>query len=329
MTKYLVTGSAGFIGFHVAKALLERGEEVIGIDNLNNYYNVKLKEDRNVILNSYSNFAFHKADLVVRNELFNILDKAQPNLICHLAAQAGIRYSFENPYAYEWSNIQGFLNLIEWSKQRADNFVYASSSSVYGGNKEIPFSEYHRVDYPVSLYGATKKSNELMAHTYHHLFALPVTGLRFFTVYGPWGRPDMAYYKFALKMIHNEPIEVYGHGKMKRDFTYIDDIVPSILRVLDNPKEYEIYNLGGHRPVELLYFISLLETELGVETKKELLPMQPGEVPVTYANIEKARRELGFMPSISIEEGIKRFAKWFKEYHYSHKYHYALPWAKD
>jgi UDP-glucuronate 4-epimerase len=315
MTKYLVTGSAGFIGFFISKALLERGDEVVGIDNLNPYYSVKLKEDRNEILKKYSNYKFYKQDLASRDGLIEILNKEKPPIICHLAAQAGVRYSFENPYAYEQSNLQGFLNLIEWSKKNVENFVFASSSSVYGGNKKIPFSETDRVDSPVSLYAATKKADELIGHVYHHLFELPVTGLRFFSVYGHWGRPDMALYKFSLKITAGEQIEVYGHGKMKRDFTFILDMVPAVLRSLEKPQEFEIYNLGGNKPVDLMYFISLIEQELGVEAKKEFMDIQPGEVWETYADIEKAKRDLGFEPRTSIEDGIKRFMDWFKEYH--------------
>lgn len=315
MTKYLVTGSAGFIGYYVSKALLALGEDVVGIDNLNPYYSVKLKEDRNAILKEFANYNFHKIDLADKDKLFKVLDKERPNKICHLAAQPGVRYSLENPFVYEQSNVSGFLNLIEWSKDKVENFVYASSSSVYGGNTKIPFSEDDNVDNPISLYAATKKSTELIAYVYNHLYALPVTGLRFFTVYGPWGRPDMAYYKFAQRMTNGESIEVYGHGNMKRDFTYIDDMVPTVLRSLDTPCSYEIYNLGGNQPVELMHFISLLEKELGMEAEKEFLPMQPGDVVETYADIDKAKRDFGFEPKIGIEEGLKRFVEWFKEYY--------------
>ena len=315
MTNYLVTGSAGFIGFHVAKGLLERGEEVVGVDNMNPYYSVKLKEDRNRILEKYPGYKFYRVDLADRETLWKVLDKERVEVICHLAAQAGVRYSLENPFAYEEANLKGFLNLIEWAKGRVENFVYASSSSVYGGNKKIPFSEDDRVDNPISLYAATKKANELMAHVYSHLFSLPTTGLRFFTVYGPWGRPDMALYKFALRMVRGERIEVYGYGKMKRDFTYIEDMVPAVIRALETPRDYEIYNLGGNRPVELMYFISLIEKELGIEANKEFLPIQPGDVPETYADIEKARRDLGYEPRTPIEKGVKRFTEWFREYH--------------
>ena len=315
MTKYLVTGSAGFIGFYVAKALLERGDVVIGIDNLNPYYSVKLKEDRNSILKNFSNYIFYKADFASRENLFKILDKEKPNIICHLAAQAGVRHSLENPFIYEQSNLLGFLNLIEWAKNSTENFVYASSSSVYGGNKKLPFSEKDRVDTPISLYAATKKSNELIAHVYHHLFEVPMTGLRFFTVYGPWGRPDMALYKFTTMITNGETIQVFGYGKMKRDFTYIEDMLPAILKSLDTPRDYKIYNLGGNSPVKLMYFISLIEKELNIEAKKEFLPIQPGDVSETYANIENAKKDLGFEPKTSIEDGVKIFMKWFKEYH--------------
>ncbi len=315
MTKYLVTGSAGFIGYYVTKALLALGEDVVGLDNLNPYYSVKLKEDRNEILKEFSNYSFHKINLASRETLFKVLDKERPSIICHLAAQAGVRYSFENPYAYGESNLAGFLNLIEWSKDKVDNFVYASSSSVYGGNTKIPFSEDDRVDHPISLYAATKKANELMAHVYHHLYNLPLTGLRFFSVYGPWGRPDMALYKFTLKISKGESIPVYGFGDMQRDFTYIEDMVPAILKSLDTRRDYEIYNLGNNNPVELMHFISVIEQELGVEAKKEMLPMQPGDVKINFADIEKARRDLGFEPKTSIEDGIKKFVEWFREYH--------------
>ena len=315
MGKVLVTGSAGFIGFFVAKALLKRGDEVVGIDNFSPYYSIKLKEDRNKILKGFSNYTFYQQDLAERVELYKMLNSEQPSIICHLAAQAGVRYSFEHPFVYERANILGFLNLIEWAKDKVENLVFASSSSVYGGNAKIPFSEEDSVDNPISLYAATKKSNELMAHVYHHLFDVHITGLRFFTVYGPWGRPDMAYYAFTNKILNNERIEVFGQGEMKRDFTYIDDIVPAVLRALDTPKDFEIYNLGGNKPVELMHFISVLEKELGVEAAKEFLPMQPGDVRETYAAIEKAKRDLGFKPQIRIEEGLKRFVQWYKEYH--------------
>ncbi len=315
MGKYLVTGSAGFIGFYVARALLGRGDDVVGIDNLNPYYYVSLKEDRNKILKEFENYRFYKVDLGDREELNEILNKEKPNIICHLAAQAGVRYSFKDPFVYEKSNLLGFLNLIEWVKDKVDNFVYASSSSVYGGNTKIPFSEEDRVDNPISLYAATKKADELMGHVYHHLFELPVTGLRFFSVYGPWGRPDMALYKFSEKISKGEPIEVYGHGNMKRDFTYIEDMVPAILKALDTRKDHEIYNLGNNNPVELMYFIELIEKELGMKAKKEFLPMQPGDVLINYADIEKAKRDLEFVPKTSIEDGVRKFMEWFKEYY--------------
>ena len=318
MSKILVTGSAGFIGFHVTKALLERGDNVVGIDNLNAYYSVKLKEDRNKILGEFPNYTFYKLDLAARDELWSVLDDDKPTVICHLAAQAGVRYSFENPFVYEQANLLGFLNLVEWVKDKdaVENFVYASSSSVYGGNTKLPFSESDPVDHPVSLYAATKKADELMAHVYYHLFEVPMTGLRFFTVYGPWGRPDMALYKFALSIINKEPIDVFGHGKMQRDFTYIDDMIPAVVSALDTPRGYEIYNLGGSSPVGLMEFISYIEKELGQEAEKNFLPMQPGDVRKTYADIEKAKRDLGFDPQTSVPEGVKRSIEWFKEYHF-------------
>jgi UDP-glucuronate 4-epimerase len=318
MAKVLVTGSAGFIGYYIAKALLEKGDDVIGVDNLNPYYSVKLKEDRNKILKGFSNYSFYQVDLQNKDKLYECLDKEQPKIICHLGAQAGVRYSFENPFIYEQSNILGFLNLLEWARKDCDNFVFASSSSVYGGNTIVPFSESDRVDTPISFYAATKKSNELMAHVYHHLFGIPITGLRFFTVYGPWDRPDMALSKFVTRvtrMNNEEAIDVYGNGKMKRDFTFVEDIIPPVLNALDTPRKYDIYNLGGNKPVELMYFVSLIEKELGVTAEKNMKPMQPGDVKDTFANIEKAKRDLGFDPKTTIEAGIKKYVKWFKSYH--------------
>jgi UDP-glucuronate 4-epimerase len=315
MSKYLVTGSAGFIGFHIARALLDRGDSVVGLDNLNPYYNVQLKEDRNRVLNRYSNYDFHKVDLSSRVTLYSVLDSEKPDIICHLAAQAGVRYSLKNPFVYERSNLDGFLNLIEWARnQNLNNFVFASSSSVYGGNTKTPFSESDRVDTPISLYAATKKADELMAHVYHHLFNIPMTGLRFFTVYGPWGRPDMALFKFTERILNGEPIEVYGNGEMQRDFTYIDDMLPAVLNALDTPREYEIYNLGSNEPIELMHFIACIEAALGLEANKKFLPMQPGDLKTTYADIAKAQRDLGFNPSTPIEDGVKEFVKWYKKY---------------
>ncbi len=316
MTKVLVTGSAGFIGYHIAIALLARGFEVVGLDNLNSYYSVKLKEDRNALLQKHSNYTFYKCEISDRDDLFKYLDLERPTRICHLAAQAGIRYSFIDPYTYAQSNIIGFLNMLEWAKNKnyVDNFVYASSSSVYWGSNKLPFSETDPVDKPISLYAATKKTDELLAHVYAHNFELPVTGMRFFTVYGPWGRPDMAYFKFADNISHNRPIQVFGKGKMKRDFTFISDLVPAVLNALAKPQPYEVYNLGSNQPIELRYFISLLEKELGVDANIEYLDTQPGEVLETYADIRKAQHELGFEPKTSIEDGINQFVDWFKIY---------------
>jgi UDP-glucuronate 4-epimerase len=311
----LVTGSAGFIGFHVANALMARGDTVIGYDNVNDYYDVKLKEARLAILEKNDRFTFYRADLADLDAMKNVFESHPIDRVCHLAAQAGVRYSLENPFVYEQANCVGFLNIIELSKDhKVKNFVYASSSSVYGGNKKKPFCVEDRVDNPVSLYAATKKSNELTAHVYHHLYDLPCTGLRFFTVYGPWGRPDMALFKFTKAILAGKPIDVYNHGKMKRDFTYIDDIVAGVLASIDRASDYEIFNLGNSNTVELLYFIECIEKALGKKADKNMMPMQPGDVPETYADIDRSREILGFDPKTNIEEGITKFIAWYKQW---------------
>lgn len=311
----LITGAAGFIGYHVTRSLLDRGDQVIGLDNLNDYYDVTLKEDRLKQFERYDNFTFIKGDITDFDGLESIFKKYQIDVVCNLAAQVGVRYSISNPFAYQKSNIEGFLNIIELSKRyNVANFVYASSSSVYGNNKKIPFSESDSVDNPISMYAATKKSNELIAHSYSHLFRLNCTGLRFFTVYGPWGRPDMAIFKFTRAISNGEPIEVYNYGKMKRDFTYIDDIVQGVLASIDTPIHYDIFNIGNSNPVELKYLIECIEKELEVTAKKKLMPLQPGDVLDTFADISHAKDKFGFEPKIGIEEGIKRFVEWYKSY---------------
>jgi UDP-glucuronate 4-epimerase len=311
----LVTGSAGFIGFHLSKFLLEKDFQVIGFDNFNNYYGVQIKEDRNKILEEFKNFKLYRADLVDRGAVQKVFAENKIDQVCHLAAQAGVRYSLEHPEVYIQSNLVGFFNLIdEAQKQKVENFVYASSSSVYGKNKKIPFSVKDPVDNPISLYAATKKSDELIAHVYSHLYDLPTTGLRFFTVYGPYGRPDMALFKFTKAILEDKPIEVYNFGKMQRDFTYIDDIVQGVYASLTKPFEYEIFNLGNHQPVELEHFISCVEKELGKKAEKNYLPLQPGDVPATYADIIETQEKLGWQPTTNIEEGIKKFIEWYRQY---------------
>lgn len=314
--KVLVTGVAGFIGMHCAQRLLARGDKVLGIDNLSSYYSVKLKKDRLKQLPG-KNFAFEKLDIANFSALQKIFKKAKPDLVLHLAAQAGVRYSLENPAAYVRSNLVGFANLLECCRQAAPrHLVFASSSSVYGANAELPWSEAQNVDHPVSLYAATKKSNELMAHAYSHLYKLPVTGLRFFTVYGPWGRPDMSAMLFAQAIVQGKPIQVFNRGNMQRDFTYIDDIVEGTVRVLDNPSPYAIYNIGNHQPVALLDYIAALERVLGKKARLELKPMQPGDVKATYADTSALARAVGFAPSTSLEKGLEKFAAWFKQYYH-------------
>jgi UDP-glucuronate 4-epimerase len=317
----LLTGAAGFIGFHVAKALLDRGERVAGIDNLNDYYDVTLKEARLAKLRAYSGFAFAKLDVADRDGIFDFVERhADLSSIIHLAAQAGVRHSLHDPYTYIDSNVMGTLVMLETARRinHLRGIVYASSSSVYGANTKQPFSVEDRVDQPVSLYGATKRSCELMAESYSRLFGVPATGLRFFTVYGPWGRPDMAAYLFTRAILAGEPIKVFNEGRMARDFTYIDDIVQGTIAAHDRPPGpgvHRIYNLGNHRPERLLDFIAVIERLLGRTAQRQLLPMQPGDVAESYADIAAARRELGFEPKATIETGLARFVQWYKEYH--------------
>jgi len=312
----LVTGVAGFIGFHTAKALLERDNRVIGIDNLNTYYDVLLKKARLAQLVSLDNFTFYHENINNFDALKKIFSQNQIDKICNLAAQAGVRYSIENPFTYQESNIKGFLNLLEMARHfPVNNFVFASSSSVYGNNTKLPFSVEDNVDTPISLYAATKRSDELMAFTYSHLYNIPLTGLRYFTVYGPWGRPDMALFIFTRSILDGRPIDVYNFGKMKRDFTYIDDIVDGTISALNSPFRYEIFNLGNSEAVELMTLIRIIEQELGTEAQKNFLPLQPGDVPETYADIEKARKMLGFNPKTSIRTGIKKFLNWYRDYY--------------
>ena len=329
MRKILVTGAAGFIGYHVSKALLDLGDKVIGLDNLNDYYDVQLKKDRLSEIEKQKSFDFVKMDIADREEISALFQLEQFDCVLNFAAQAGVRYSLNNPNAYVDSNLVGFVNLLEGCRHNhVNHFVYASSSSVYGANENIPFSVHDNVDHPVSLYAATKKSNELMAHTYSHLYQLPTTGLRLFTVYGPWGRPDMALFLFTQAILEGKPIEVFNYGKMKRDFTYIDDIVTGVLRVLDQTAEsnsnwngkqpdpatslapWKIYNIGNNQPVELMIFINTLEKVLGMKTKKNMMPLQDGDVPVTFANIDDLEKEFGFSPNTSLEFGIGEFVKW-------------------
>ncbi|MBF0276175.1 MAG: GDP-mannose 4,6-dehydratase [SAR324 cluster bacterium] len=315
MKTYLVTGSAGFIGFHTSFQLLKKGNRVIGIDNVNDYYDPQLKKDRLEELKN-DNFFFYPCDLVDFKSLESVFKSHEIEVVCNLAAQAGVRYSISNPFAYQKSNLEGFLNILELARQfRVSNFVYASSSSVYGKNKKQPFSVEDRVDHPISLYAATKKANELIAHSYSHLYDLPTTGLRFFTVYGPWGRPDMALFLFTKAILAGEPIKVFNHGKMKRDFTYIDDIVKGVLACLDHPQAYEVLNIGNHRSEDLEHFIDVIENCLGKKATRSYLPMQAGDVAETYADIERIQKLYGFEPSTSIEEGIPRFIDWYRAYY--------------
>jgi len=334
MSTYLVTGAAGFIGFHTSQRLLQQGARVLGLDNLNTYYDVQLKEARLSQLTEHPNFSFVRADVADRTAITELFAGEQLDFVIHLAAQAGVRYSLENPGAYIDSNLVGFANILEGCRQhQVKHLVYASSSSVYGANTNMPFSVHHSVDHPVSLYAATKKANELMAHTYSHLFELPTTGLRFFTVYGPWGRPDMALFLFTRAILEGKPIDVFNHGKMRRDFTYIDDIVEGILRVSDNipsanadwradqpdpgtsSAPYRLYNIGNHKPVELLRFIELLEDCLGIKAEKRMMPIQPGDVPATCADVDALMADVGFAPRTSIEQGIAHFVAWYREYY--------------
>ncbi|MBW1707834.1 MAG: NAD-dependent epimerase, partial [Deltaproteobacteria bacterium] len=311
----LVTGSAGFIGFHLSRKLLDMGESVVGIDNLNSYYDVTLKRARLDILQPYENFTFYQEDIQNLPALRDIFREHRVGIICNLAAQAGVRYSLKDPFSYQKSNLEGFLNLLEVAREYGvRNFVYASSSSVYGSNKKVPFSVEDRVDTPVSLYAATKKANELMAHAYNHLYQIPCTGLRYFTVYGPWGRPDMALFLFTKAILTNEPINVYNYGRMKRDFTYIDDIVDGTMAALKRPVPFDVFNLGNSDTVDLLDFIAIVEEELGQTAEKNMMPLQPGDVAETSADIEKSRELLGFEPKTSLREGIRKFLSWYREY---------------
>ena len=313
--KILVTGGAGFIGFHVSKAMLERGDEVVIVDNFNNYYDPELKYARIAQIKKHKALKVYKTDISDYKKLEKIFKNHKFDKICHLAAQAGVRYSLKDPFRYElWNNL-GTLNVLELAiKYNVKDFVYASSSSIYGGNKKIPFSEEDRVDSPVSIYAATKKANELYAHVYHHIYGLNCTGLRFFTVYGPWARPDMALFLFVEKIIKGKEIEINNYGKMKRDFTYISDIVDGVLAAIDKPFGYEIFNIGNNKPVELNNFVEIIEKELGIKAKRKMMPLQEGEVIVTRANIKKAKKMLGYSPKVGIEKGVKEFVKWYKEY---------------
>ena len=320
---YLVTGAAGFIGFFLSKALLEKGATVVGFDNLNDYYDVSLKEYRLNILKGYDKFSFVKGDLFDKDTVFKVFEENRPYVVVNLAAQAGVRYSIENPDAYIQSNIVGFFNILEACRNYpVEHLVYASSSSVYGGNKKVPFSTDDKVDNPVSLYAATKKSNELMAYSYSKLYGIKSTGLRFFTVYGPMGRPDMAAFLFANAIMQDKPIKVFNNGDMRRDFTFIDDIIEGVMDVIPNPPQpdehgvnYKVYNIGNNAPEDLMTFIGTLERALGKEAKKEFLPMQAGDVPQTYADVTELMNDFGFKPNTSIEDGLGKFAKWFKEYY--------------
>lgn len=333
MMKCLVTGAAGFIGFHLTKRLLERGDSVVGLDNLNHYYDVNLKKDRLKELDGEKGFTFVKMELSDRKGIEELFQKEKFNKVVNLAAQAGVRYSLKNPYAYIDSNIAGFLNILEGCRHNhIEHLVYASSSSVYGANRKMPFSVHHNVDHPVSLYAASKKANELMAHSYSNLYNIPVTGLRFFTVYGPWGRPDMALFLFTKAILEEKPINVFNYGKHKRDFTYIDDIIEGVVRVLDKTPEpnpqwngelpdsatsfapYKLYNIGNHQPVDLMKYIEVIEEKIGKKAEKNLLPMQSGDVPDTYADVDDLIQDVGFKPSTPVEIGVEKFIEWYRSY---------------
>jgi len=334
MGKILVTGAAGFIGFHLTQRLLARGDEIIGLDNLNDYYDVRLKKDRLAQLLGNDNFRFVEMDLADREKMPKLFAREKFDKVVNLAAQAGVRYSLENPHAYVDANLVGFVNVLEGCRHNdVKHLVFASSSSVYGANTRMPFSIHHNVDHPVSLYAATKKANELMAHTYSHLYGLPCTGLRFFTVYGPWGRPDMAMFLFTRAILSDEPIKIFNHGRMQRDFTYIDDIVEGVMRITDkvaagNPgwngdspdpgtsnAPYRNYNIGNNNPVELMHLVAMIEKAVGKTARKEYLPLQPGDVPATFADVDDLVADVGFKPETSIEEGVGRFVTWYREYY--------------
>jgi len=332
--KVFVTGVAGFIGFHLARRLLKDGYQVVGIDNINPYYDIALKEARLEALKNESNFTFIKMDLADRKQLERLFASQKFEVVVNMAAQAGVRYSIENPFAYVDSNLVGFVNLLECCRHNnVKHFVFASSSSVYGANTKMPFSVHHNVDHPVSLYAATKKANELMAHTYSHLYRLPCTGLRFFTVYGPWGRPDMALFLFTRAILEDQPLKVFNHGKMQRDFTYIDDIIEGVVRVLGrlpqpNPRwsgaapdpgtssaPYKVYNIGNNNPVELIKFIEVIEAALGKKAQKKFMDLQPGDVVATYADVDDLMQDVGFKPATPIEIGVERFVEWYKDFY--------------
>ncbi len=334
MPPILVTGAAGFIGSHVALRLLERGDEVVGLDSLNDYYSIQLKRDRLARITPHKNFTFEHLDVADEPGMRELFARYKFIKVIHLAAQAGVRYSLQNPQAYVSSNLVGFVNILEGCRHHhVEHLTYASSSSVYGANTTLPFSVHDNVDHPLSLYAASKKANELMAHTYSHLFQLPTTGLRFFTVYGPWGRPDMALFLFTKAILAGRPIDVFNHGHMRRDFTYIDDIVEGVIRTSDHTAQpnpdwsgaapdpgsscgpYRVYNIGNNAPVELMYLIETLEKCLGRKAVKNMLPLQPGDVPATYANVDNLIRDVGFKPATPIEVGVERFVKWYREYH--------------
>lgn len=332
--KYLVTGAAGFIGSHTAHRLLDRGDEVVGLDNLNDYYSVQLKRDRLARLTDRDGFRFVELELADRERMPKLFESEQFDIVINLAAQAGVRYSLENPHAYVDANIVGFVNVLEGCRHTGvKHLTYASSSSVYGGNTTMPFSIHHNVDHPISLYAASKKANELMAHTYSHLFDLPTTGLRFFTVYGPWGRPDMALFLFTDAILSGRPINVFNNGQMRRDFTFVDDIVEGVIRVTDNVPTghpdwssaapdpatsagpYRVYNIGNNQPVELMYLIETLEKCLGQTAEKNFMPMQPGDVPATFADVDDLIQDVGFKPATPIEDGVARFVEWYRGYY--------------
>ena len=334
MSRILVTGAAGFIGFHLCRQYLARGDDVVGLDNLNDYYDVRLKQNRLSRLQSETRFSFHRLDLADRTGVSRLFASQPFDVVVHLAAQAGVRYSLTNPSAYIDSNLVGFANILEGCRHAdVKHLVYASSSSVYGANTKMPFSVHDNVDHPVSLYAATKKANELMAHAYSHLYGLPTTGLRFFTVYGPWGRPDMALFLFTKAILAGRPIDVFNEGRMRRDFTYVDDIVEGVVRVSDHipvpdtdwsaekpdpassRAPYRVYNIGNNQPVELLHLIEVLEHAVGRKAEKNLLPMQPGDVPETFADIDDLARAIGFRPHTSIEDGVARFVDWYRGYY--------------